>query len=114
MNRQSAMPSAWLMRLLPGGRRARLVSTLLVALAMLVGNPFSVAAANPPTVQLFYVALPDDDLQTLFDVEIDIDVILDVVPLVYSVNEAEILDWDAAKALRRYDIAITRLGVKQE
>lgn len=27
----------------------------------------------------------------------DIDVILDVVPLVYSVNEAEILDWDAAK-----------------
>ncbi|MCS3512121.1 hypothetical protein [Pseudomonas grimontii] len=40
--------------------------------------------------------------------------ILDVVPLVYSVNEAEILDWDAVKALRRYDIAITRLGVKQE
>ncbi len=40
--------------------------------------------------------------------------ILDVVPLVYSVTEAEILDWDAAKALRRYDIAMTRLGVKQE
>lgn len=44
----------------------------------------------------------------------DIEVILDVVPLIYSVNEAEILDWDAGKALRRYDIAITRLGVKQE
>jgi hypothetical protein len=42
----------------------------------------------------------------------DIEVILDVVPLVYSVNEAEILEWDAAKALRRYDIAINRLGVK--
>jgi hypothetical protein len=41
-------------------------------------------------------------------------VILDVVPLVYSVNEAEILDWEAGKALRRYDIAISRLGVKQE
>ena len=40
--------------------------------------------------------------------------ILDVVPLVYSVNEAEILDWEVGKALRRYDIAITRLGVKQE
>lgn len=40
--------------------------------------------------------------------------ILDVVPLVYSVNEAEILDWEAGKAFRRYDIAISRLGVKQE
>lgn len=40
--------------------------------------------------------------------------ILDVVPLVYLVTEAEILDWDAGKALRRYDIAISRLGVKQE
>lgn len=40
--------------------------------------------------------------------------ILDVVPLVYSVNEAEILDGEAGKALRRYDIAISRLGVKQE
>ncbi len=40
--------------------------------------------------------------------------ILDVVPLIYSVSEAEILEWDASKALRRYDIAITRLGVKQE
>ncbi|MFI0606907.1 MAG: SdrD B-like domain-containing protein, partial [Anaerolineae bacterium] len=69
MNRPSAMSSARLLRLLPGGRRARLISTLLVALAMLVGNPFSVAAANPPTVQLFYVALPDDDLLTLFDAD---------------------------------------------
>jgi hypothetical protein len=41
-------------------------------------------------------------------------VILDVVPLVYSVSEAEILDWEAGKAMRRYDIAISRLGVKQE
>ena len=40
--------------------------------------------------------------------------ILDVVPLVYRVSEAEILDWEAGKALRRYDIAISRLGVKQE
>ncbi|AZE93320.1 hypothetical protein C4J96_1186 [Pseudomonas orientalis] len=40
--------------------------------------------------------------------------ILDVVPLVYSVSEAQILDWDAGKALRRYDIAISRLGVEQE
>ena len=40
--------------------------------------------------------------------------ILDVVPLVYSVNEAESLDWEAGKALRRYDSAISRLGVKQE
>lgn len=40
--------------------------------------------------------------------------ILDVVPLIYRVSEAEILEWDVAKALRRYDMAITRLGVKQE
>ena len=40
--------------------------------------------------------------------------ILDVVPLIYYVSESEILEWDAGKALRRYDIAITRLGVKQE
>lgn len=40
--------------------------------------------------------------------------ILDVVPLIYPVSEAEILEWDAGKALRRYDIAITRLGVKKE
>lgn len=40
--------------------------------------------------------------------------ILDVVPLIYSVSEAEILEWDAGKALRRFDIAIARLGVKQE
>ena len=46
--------------------------------------------------------------------ERDIEVILDVVPLVYSVSEAEILDWEAGKAMRRYDIAISRLGVKQE
>jgi len=36
------------------------------------------------------------------------------VPLIYLVSEAEILEWDAEKALRRYDIAITRLGVKKE
>jgi hypothetical protein len=36
------------------------------------------------------------------------------VPLIYSISEAEILEWDAGKALRRYDIAITRLGVKKE
>jgi len=41
-------------------------------------------------------------------------VILDVVPLVYPVSEAEILDWQAEKAMRRYEIAIARLGVKQE
>jgi hypothetical protein len=41
-------------------------------------------------------------------------VILDVVPLVYSVTEAEILGWDAGKALRRYDIALKRLGAKKE
>ncbi|MGE8069553.1 hypothetical protein [Pseudomonas sp. NPDC089569] len=40
--------------------------------------------------------------------------ILDVVPLIYPVSEAEILEWDAEKALRRYDIAVTRLGVKEE
>lgn len=40
--------------------------------------------------------------------------ILDVVPLIYSVSETQILEWDAGKALRRYDIAITRLGVKEE
>ncbi|CAI8997151.1 Phage protein [Pseudomonas sp. IT-P294] len=36
------------------------------------------------------------------------------MPLIYSISEAEILEWDAGKALRRYDIAITRLGVKKE
>jgi len=41
-------------------------------------------------------------------------VILDVVPLVYRATEAEILEWEAAKALRRYEIALVRLGVKQE
>ncbi|MFU2327494.1 hypothetical protein [Pseudomonas sp. NFX98] len=40
--------------------------------------------------------------------------ILDVVPLIYPVSEAEILEWDAEKALRRYDIAMSRLGVKEE
>ena len=40
--------------------------------------------------------------------------ILDVVPLIYPISEADILEWDVGKALRRYDIAITRLGVKQE
>ncbi|MFG0552134.1 hypothetical protein [Pseudomonas sp. yb_9] len=40
--------------------------------------------------------------------------ILDVVPLVYNVNEAEILEWDAEKGLRRYELAIARLGVKRE
>lgn len=40
--------------------------------------------------------------------------ILDVVPLVYSASEAEILEWDAGKAMRRYEIAIARLGVKKE
>jgi len=41
-------------------------------------------------------------------------VILDVVPLIYPVSEADILEWDAEKALRRYDIALARLGVKEE
>jgi hypothetical protein len=36
------------------------------------------------------------------------------VPLVYPVGEAEILEWDAEKAMRRYDIAIARLGVAKE
>ncbi|SDO60249.1 hypothetical protein SAMN04490202_1369 [Pseudomonas reinekei] len=40
--------------------------------------------------------------------------ILDVVPLIYPVSETEILEWDVEKALRRYDIAISRLGVKEE
>jgi hypothetical protein len=37
-----------------------------------------------------------------------------VVPLIYPISEADILEWDVGKALRRYDIAINRLGVKQE
>lgn len=40
--------------------------------------------------------------------------ILDVVPLVYQAAESEILEWDAAKALRRYEIALVRLGVKKD
>jgi hypothetical protein len=40
-------------------------------------------------------------------------VICDVVPLVYHVSEAEILEWDAGKGLRRYELAIARLGVKK-
>lgn len=40
--------------------------------------------------------------------------ILDVVPLVYPTSEAEILEWDAGKAMRRYEIAIARLGVTKE
>ena len=40
--------------------------------------------------------------------------ILDVVPLIYLVSEAEILEWDVDKALRRYGIAMSRLGVKEE
>lgn len=39
--------------------------------------------------------------------------ILDVVPLVYHVSEAEILEWDAGKAMRRYELAIARLGAKK-
>lgn len=38
--------------------------------------------------------------------------ILDVVPLVYSVNESEILEWDAETALRRYELAMVRLGAR--
>jgi len=41
-------------------------------------------------------------------------VILDVVPLIYPVSDAQILEWDADKALRRYEIALSRLGVKEE
>jgi hypothetical protein len=37
-----------------------------------------------------------------------------VVPLIYQVSEREILEWDAGKAMRRYEIAIARLGVKKE
>lgn len=40
--------------------------------------------------------------------------ILDVVPLVYQAGESEILEWSAEKALRRYEIALIRLGVKKE
>jgi len=36
------------------------------------------------------------------------------VPLIYRVSEAEILEWDAGKALRRYEIVMSRLGVKEE
>jgi hypothetical protein len=37
-----------------------------------------------------------------------------VVPLVYHISEAEILEWDAEKAMRRYELAIARLGVKRD
>ncbi len=69
MNRPSAALPVRFAVLLPGGWRARLFAILIVSLAVLVGDPFSVAAANPPSVQLFYVALPDDDLLTLFDAD---------------------------------------------
>jgi hypothetical protein len=36
-----------------------------------------------------------------------------VVPLVYHVSEAEVLEWDAGKAFRRYELALKRLGVKR-
>jgi len=36
-----------------------------------------------------------------------------VVPLVYNVNEAEVLEWDAGKGLRRYELALARLGVNK-
>jgi hypothetical protein len=35
------------------------------------------------------------------------------VPLVYHVSEAEILEWSAGKALRRYELAIAQLGAKK-
>lgn len=40
--------------------------------------------------------------------------ILDVVPLVYHVGEAEVLEWDAGKALRRYKLAMARLGANKK
>lgn len=40
--------------------------------------------------------------------------ILDVVPLAYHVSEAEILEWDAGKGMRRYELAMIRLGVKKD
>lgn len=40
--------------------------------------------------------------------------ILDVVPLVYHVTEGEVLEWDAGKALRRYELALARLGVNKK
>lgn len=40
--------------------------------------------------------------------------ILDVVPLVYHVSEAEILEWDAGKGLRRYELAMARLGANRK
>jgi hypothetical protein len=33
---------------------------------------------------------------------------------VYHVSEGEILEWDAGKAMRRYELAVMRLGVKKE
>jgi hypothetical protein len=33
---------------------------------------------------------------------------------VYSSSEAEVLDWTADKAMRRYEIAVARLGLKKE
>ena len=40
--------------------------------------------------------------------------VTDVVPLVYHVSEAEVMEWDAGKAFRRYDLALKRLGVDKK
>lgn len=36
---------------------------------------------------------------------------IDVIPLVYSVSERDLMGWSVEAALRRYDLALARLGV---
>jgi hypothetical protein len=36
-----------------------------------------------------------------------------VIPLVYSVSTQEIMGWRVPAALRRYELALARLGVKK-
>lgn len=59
-------------RLLPlpwSGPVARTVAALAVVTACVLFGSRDASAANPPTIQVYYVALPEDDLLTLFDAD---------------------------------------------
>ncbi|HAU4976796.1 TPA: hypothetical protein F3L06_19655 [Aeromonas hydrophila] len=44
----------------------------------------------------------------------DIERLIDIVPLAYSVTTDEIMGWSVPAALRRYELALAKLGVKRD
>lgn len=42
----------------------------------------------------------------------DVETLTDVIPLVYPVSPSEVLTWRIDEAMRRYHLAIAKLGIK--